>query len=556
MRVVTCVVSRWSSSFWRWFYEGSWFGDLGVWGPPGMLLVVSRRNWTRWPGLLVVDRYIMAKMASPLVGDLSCFCYDDGAYDPFNEPGQIWPGTTFVCSQPHWLGYCKIISHFGTESAPGFPFGISDPADSISLALLVLYSPNSNRKVSLDEFICLSDILSSFLFAQTSERDLQSVPFPPGSLERLPLLLNVFKKHDFSSSCLSVLQEQELELLRRILQEFLFQKQPFRMLSDLLRASRVPTSDYDSDDDSAESDSEDDFSGRVDPLMPFMGDHMNNHLGDGSTTLSETIFSSDLCQRDSSVFGSPMGTNSGDGFIIFTENTPFSDTSSDFESDSDFDDDLTETAESLPTFLLPETTLQSNYQTEDDSIGRADPLLQFTGNQVDNTACRPAVGRPPRREGDRPLPTKGGGLKFPISSGFSTDFPLQDDQTDEKARYPPGLRPNLVQERSPIGQHSSDPRSEDDQADEKARYPPGPRLHNLAQIHSATSVYSPTASSCVSISRWNPPPRRPMASRSFADCGVHGRKRCKLTRHCAFESSPSVGVPLAPSVNVTVPAVA
>ena len=348
----------------------------------------------------------MDKMAYPLVGDLSCFCYDDGVYDPFNEPGQIWPGTTFVCSQPHWLGYCKIISHFGTESAPGFHFGISDPADSISLALLVLYSPNSNRKVGLDEFICLSDILSSFLFAQTSECDLQSFPFPPGSLERLPLLLTVFKKHDFSSSCLSILQEQELELLRRILQEFLFQKQPFRMLSDLLRASRVPTSDYDSDDDSAESDSEDDFSGRVDPLMPFMGDHMNNHLGDGSTTLSENIFS---C---------PLGTNSGDGFIIFTENTPFSDTSADFESDSDFDDDLTETAESLPTFLLPETTLQSNYQSEDDSIGRADPLLQFMGNQVDNTACRPAVGRPPRREGDRPLPTKGGGFNFAIFTGF------------------------------------------------------------------------------------------------------------------------------------------
>ena len=286
---------------------------------------------------------------------------------------------------------------------------------------------------------------------------------------------------------------------------------------------------------------------------------MNNHLGDGSTTLSETIFSSDLCQRDSSVFGSPLGTSSGDGFIILTENTPFFDTSSDFESDSDFDDDFTETAESLPTFHLPETTLQFKYHSEDDSIGSADPLLQFMGNQVDNTACRPAVGRPPRREGDRPLA-------------------IQDDQTDEKARYPPGLRPNLVQERSPIGQHSSGPRSADDQADEKARYPPGPRLHNLAQawppisqiythptetillinskIHSATFVYSPTASSCVSISRWNPPPRRPMASRSFADCGVHGRKRCKLTRHCAFESSPSVGVPPAPSVNVMVPAVA
>ena len=29
------------------------------------------------------------------------------------------------------MGYCKIISHFGTESAPGFPDGIPDPADSI-----------------------------------------------------------------------------------------------------------------------------------------------------------------------------------------------------------------------------------------------------------------------------------------------------------------------------------------------------------------------------------------------------------------------------------------
>ena len=29
-----------------------------------------------------------------------------------------------------------------------------------------------------------------------------------------------------------------------------------------------------------------------------------------------------------------------------------------------------------------------------------------------------AAGRPPRREGDRPLPTKGGGFNFAIFTGF------------------------------------------------------------------------------------------------------------------------------------------
>ena len=67
VRVVTCVVSRWSSSFWRWFCEGSWFGNLGVWGPPGMLLVVLRINWARWPGLLVVASSFHVPAPSPCV---------------------------------------------------------------------------------------------------------------------------------------------------------------------------------------------------------------------------------------------------------------------------------------------------------------------------------------------------------------------------------------------------------------------------------------------------------------------------------------------------------
>jgi hypothetical protein len=157
-------------------------------------------------------------------------------------------------------------------------------------------------------------------------------------------------------------------------------------------------SNYDSEDDSTESDSEDDFSGRVGPLTPFMGDHLNNHH------VAVAPRDPSWGNTDSPV-ASLLGTlaDPGDGFLILTENTPLSDICSHFESDSDSDDDFAETAELLPTFLLPvETTLQSKDQSEDDSIGRVDPLLQVMGNHVDNTACGPAVGRPPRREGDRP----------------------------------------------------------------------------------------------------------------------------------------------------------
>ena len=75
---------------------------------------------------------------------------------------------------------------------------------------------------------------------------------------------------------------------------------------------------------------------------------------------------------------SPVATHPGDGFIILTENNPLSDICSDFESDSNSDDDFAETAELSPTFLLPEaTSLQFKDHSEDDFIRRVDPLMQF-----------------------------------------------------------------------------------------------------------------------------------------------------------------------------------
>ena len=67
VRVVTCVVSLWSSSFWRWFFEGSWFGNLGVRGPPGMSPVVLRVNWARWLGPLVIPSSFYVPAPSPRV---------------------------------------------------------------------------------------------------------------------------------------------------------------------------------------------------------------------------------------------------------------------------------------------------------------------------------------------------------------------------------------------------------------------------------------------------------------------------------------------------------
>ena len=175
--------------------------------------------------------------------DLSAVCNADGVYDPFSEPGQLWPGTLFACSQPYWLRFCKKISHFGTFSTPGFHSETLDPAVHIPLALTVLYSPDSRRKVDSFEFICLSDILSSFLFAQATGMSVESISFAPANLEKLITLLIIFDKRGYSPSCLFYLQDEELDLLRQILYEFVSQDRPLGTLSDHFRDSRISTLD-------------------------------------------------------------------------------------------------------------------------------------------------------------------------------------------------------------------------------------------------------------------------------------------------------------------------